>query len=289
MTLSSDHKALKESGYIFQRDSEHFTVRLRIPGGELSSEQLISVGELAREWGRGEVHLTTRQGIEIPWIKFESLGEITRALDENGMSPGSCGPRVRNISSCVGLPRCVNANCDTWGLAGRIDGRFFNVTLPTKLKIGISGCPNSCTKSQVNDVGVIAVVRPRIIPEICDGCGVCIRACREAAIKIEEELAEIDFSRCANCGDCIRTCPEGASVADHEGYSVFVGGNVGRHPRLAIKLVDFADEETVMAVLENSISLIAEEGERKERFGHLIERLGVGEATRRLLRGTPRY
>lgn len=278
-----DVDALKGSGYIFQRDSEHFTVRLRIPGGNISSRQLIRVGKISEEWGRGEVHLTTRQGIEIPWIKFESLADLTRALKEIGAPPGSCGPRVRNITSCVGLPRCPNANIDTLELAKKIDERFFNDMLPGKLKISISGCPNACTKPQTNDIGILGVIKPRIITRECDGCGACARGCKEAAIKIVDGTAEIDFTKCVNCGGCIRVYLIAANKAEKAGYTIFVGGNVGRHPRLAYKLVDFADEKTVFRVIENSIILFREEGERKERFGHLIERLGMGEFARRIL------
>jgi len=283
VTEKVDYEDLKKSGYIFQRDSEHFSVRLRIPGGELSSEQLMAIGKIAREWGRGEIHLTTRQGIEIPWVKFEQLGEVTKALEEAGTPPGSCGPRVRNISACVGLPRCPHANIDSQELAKKIDERFFKVVLPTKLKIAISGCPNACAKPQINDIGIMGVVKPRIISEKCDACGICVRICKEAAIKIVNDVAEIDFIKCVYCGACIRGCPTGASAADLEGHTIFVGGNVGRHPRMAYKLLDFADDETIFHVIDNSIKLFEEEGLRKERFGHLIERRGLGESLTRLL------
>ena len=153
------------------------------------------------------------------------------------------------------------------------------------MKIAISGCPNSCTKPQVNDIGTTGVVRPRIIPERCDGCGDCVRACKEGAIKIVDGVAQIDYNMCVYCGICIRICPRSADVADREGYTIFVGGNVGRHPRFAVKLVDFADKEVIFKVIENSIKLFEEEGERGERFGHLIERIGLGEALRRILPG----
>lgn len=278
-----DVEDLKKSGYIFQSDSEHFTVRLRIPGGDLSSEQMIGIGKIAEEFGRGEVHLTTRQGAEIPWVRFEELGEITKRLEEIGTPPGSCGPRIRNISSCVGLPRCPNANVNSQELAKKIDERFFDVVLPRKLKIAVSGCPNACAKPQINDVGLMGVVKPKIIPELCDGCGDCVRKCREAAIKIVSGVAEIDFTRCVYCGECVRACPKNADVVDREGYTVFIGGNVGRHPRFAHKLIDFADHDAIFRVIERSIKLFKEEGERGERFGQLIERLGLGDSIRRLL------
>jgi len=73
-------------------------------------------------------------------------------------------------------------------------------------------------------------------------------------------------------------------VAEHRGYTVFVGGNIGRHPRLAYKILDMADEEAVFRVIENIVELLKEKGERKERLGHLIERLGLGESLGRLSR-----
>jgi anaerobic sulfite reductase subunit C len=278
-----DVEGLKKSGYILQRDAEYFTVRLRIPGGRLTSKQLISLGEVAERWGRGEVHLTARQGVEIPWVRFEHLSEVTRALEENGTPPGSCGPRVRNISACPGLPFCSHANIDTQALAEKIDRLFFDVDLPVKVKIAVTGCPNSCAKPQVNDIGIMGVVKPRIIPEACNGCGRCVKICREGAIKLIGGIAQIDYTRCVYCGECVRGCPTGGDVADRMGYTIFVGGNVGRHPRLAQKLLDFAEEEAVFKIIENCLKLIREEGAWGERFGHLIERIGLGEAFRRIL------
>lgn len=275
-----DLEELKKSGYIFQRDAEHFAVRLRVPGGDLSSEQLMAIGTIAGRWGRGDVHLTTRQGIQIPWVRFEDLGEVTKRLEEVGAPPGSCGPRVRNISSCVGLPRCHHANIDSQELAKEIDERFFDVDLPTKLKIAISGCPNSCAKPQLNDIGVMGVVKPRVIPERCDGCRRCVRTCKEAAIKMVDNRAGIDYTKCVYCGECIRTCPIGAVVADKEGYTIFIGGNVGRHPRFAQKIHAFGDKETIFQVIERTIKVYRERAEKGERFGRLVERLGLSEFLR---------
>lgn len=278
-----DYEKLKKSGYIIQRDPQYFTVRLRVPAGELTSAQVDVLAELARKYGRGQIHLSARQGIQIPWVKYNKLGEITKVLTEIGTPPGSCGPRVRNISACVGLPQCPHANIDTHEVAKKIDEKFFGKDLPTKLKIGITGCPNSCAKPQVNDIGIMGVIKPKIIPEKCNGCGLCVDICKEAAIKIADGVAVIDFTKCVYCGECIRVCPLDADVAEREGYTIFVGGNVGRHPRLAYKILDFADEDTIYRVIENSMRIFEEEGVSRERFGHLIERLGVGEFVKRLL------
>jgi sulfite reductase subunit C len=278
-----DYEELKKGGYIVQRDPDYFTVRLRVPGGVLTSKQLIALGKIASKYGRGRVHLTTRQGVQIPYVDYNKLGEITEELKEIGMPPGSCGPRVRNISACVGLPECPQANINTYKIAKKIDERYFGRVLPTKIKIGITGCPNSCAKPQLNDIGIMGVVKPKIIDEKCNGCGFCVTTCREGAIKIVDGKAVIDYNRCIYCGDCIRVCPQDADVIEKRGYTIFIGGNVGRHPRLAHKIITFADEETVFRVIENSLKIFEEEASRKERFGHLIDRLGIGEFLRRLL------
>ena len=273
---------LKKSGYILQRDGVHFTVRLRLPGGEITAAQLRALADVADEYGRGELHITTRQGIQIPWVDFDKLKEATVKLDRIGAPPGSCGPRVRNISSCVGLPRCPRANADTLALTREIDNRFFDRDLPGKLKIAVTGCPNSCAKPQVNDIGIMAVVRPRIIPKKCDSCGSCLRACKEAAISMGNHIPRIDYAKCISCGDCIKACTLCASVEDRSGYSVFLGGKVGRHPRLAFKATSFSDEEEVLSIIEGSIKVFRDRGLRKERFGAFIERIGIYEFLRDL-------
>ncbi len=277
------YEELKKGGYIVQRDPEYFTIRLRIPAGDLTSEQIINLGKIAKEYGRGTLHLTARQGVEIPWVKYEQLGDITGVLKRNGTPPGSCGPRVRNISACPGLPICTHANINPSELARKIDEMYFDSSLPTKLKIAITGCPNSCAKPQVNDIGIIGVVMPKIIPEKCNGDGLCTRICKEAAIRLVDGKAVIDYSKCVYCGECIRVCPSGADVPEREGYTIFVGGRVGRHPQLAYKLIDFGAEETIFKVIENSLKVFREEAFPGERFGGLINRIGIGETARRLL------
>ncbi|HIE18361.1 TPA: 4Fe-4S dicluster domain-containing protein [Candidatus Bathyarchaeota archaeon] len=278
-----NYEDLKKGGYIVQRNPEYFTIRLRVPGGNLSAEQLKTLAEIAEKYGRGQIHLTTRQGVQIPYVKYENLGEITEELKKIGTPPGSCGPRVRNISSCVGAPECPQALINTYELTRKIDERYFGRDLPTKIKIGITGCPNSCAKPQLNDIGIMGVVKPKIITEKCNGCGLCMETCKEGAIKIIDGKAVIDHNRCVYCGECIRVCPVDADVAEKRGYSIFIGGNVGRHPRLAQKIIGFADEETIFKVIENSLKVFKEEAVQNERFGHLIERIGLGEFLKRVL------
>jgi len=282
-TKEINYEDLKKGGYIVQRDPQYFTVRLRVPGGNLSSEQLKALAEIAKKYGQAKVHLTTRQGVQIPYVKYENLAEITEDLKKIGTPLGSCGPRIRNVSACVGAPECPYTNVNTSELARKIDERFFGGDLPTKIKISISGCPNACAKPQLNDIGIMRVVKPKIIPEKCSGCGLCREVCKEGAIKIEGRKAVIDYNKCINCGECIRVCPTDADAAEKEGYTIFIGGNVGRHPRLAQKIIDFADEETVFKIIERSLQIFKEEAASNERFSRFIDRIGIGEFCRKVL------
>ena len=65
---SIDYAALKSGGIIMQKDDDFFAIRLRLPGGSIPADKLPWIAEVARKYGRSEVRLTARQGMEIPWI-----------------------------------------------------------------------------------------------------------------------------------------------------------------------------------------------------------------------------
>jgi len=276
---------MRRNGLIQQRDPKFFICRLSIPAGILTAEQLETISKLANEYGNGEVHISTRQGIQIPWVPYERLGEIQEKLKENGTPTWGCGPTIRNIIACPGYPECRNANIDTRKLAYKIkdfiDEMELGHNLKGKFKIAIAGCPNSCANVYSNDVGIVGVIRPRVNEEICNGCKVCVAICKEKAITIVNEKAIIDFEKCVYCGDCIRLCPFDAIEPEKEGFNIFLGGKQGRHPSLAKKLVEFADEDTVLSIIEGAVKVFEKEGladgVRKERFGALVERLGFDE------------
>ncbi len=279
-----DLEELKKSGYIIQRDGGRFTVRLRLFGGDVTSDQLTVLSEIAEKFGEGRVHITTRQSFQIPNVDYERLGEITKKLTEIGLPPGSCGPRVRNIVACVGLPECSYSNINTQKIAKKIDERYFGRDIPTKLKIAVTGCPNSCAKPQLNDIGVVGVVEPRVIVDKCDGCRICVDICKEKAIKIVNDKAVVDYPKCIGCGQCIRVCPRDAKVAKRSGYNIFIGGRVGRHPQLARLMTEFAGEKTIYGVIENSIKLFQEKAIIGERFGGFIDRVGIDEVKKHVLK-----
>lgn len=276
MAELADLTILKRGGFIKQRQLDFFAVRLRAPGGSVTTAQLAAIQEAADRYGRGEVHLTARQGIEIPWVRFESFDALKTSLACVDIIPAGCGPRVRNVMACPGSAICARGLQDTQALARELDNRFFGRELPIKkFKIAISGCPNSCTTPHVNDVGLVAVSEPELDADACSGCGLCVDGCREGALVMEDGLPVWDTAKCQFCGDCIAVCPLDAWKALRAGYDLFVGGKVGRHPRLGTKIAGFLPADDVPGVLDGIVDFVKKHGNAKERFGVLLDRLGT--------------
>ena len=83
-----------------QKQKGYGSLRLAVIGGNLTAENIKKVAEVAEKYGRGYVHMTSRQGIEIPFIKVEELAEVKEELAKGGVGTGVCGPRVRTITAC---------------------------------------------------------------------------------------------------------------------------------------------------------------------------------------------
>ena len=101
--MAVDYKTLKKGGFMRQKQKNNFSLRLRVVGGNLTATQLAKVAEVAEKYGDGYVHLTSRQSVEIPFIKIDDIEDVKNALAEGNVEPGVCGPRVRTITACQQL------------------------------------------------------------------------------------------------------------------------------------------------------------------------------------------
>lgn len=146
-----------------------------------------------------------------------------------------------------------------------------------KLIVSISGCANSCSQPQIADFGVQGRARPVVGPGECSGCGACVGVCREGAIRIDSGAPFLDRSRCIDCGDCAAACPVRAISVEQQGFSVLMGGKLGRHARLADVLFDLTDEATLPAALEVCCGIFARDLIAGERFADTVERIGADE------------
>lgn len=271
-----DLRKLKAGGVIKQGQKDLFSVRLRIVGGEVTSRHLSVLAEVADKYGRGRVHLTARQGVEIPHVKLEDIDAVRRELELAGLKFGACGPRVRTIVACQGSEVCRNGLADTGGMARKLDERFYGAEAPHKFKIALSGCTNNCLKAQENDFGAVAGVLPRWDESLCTYCGLCQEVCRPGALEMNGEGVTIDGASCDLCGDCTAACPTEAMAAGRKGWMVYVGGKMGRRPTLARRVPGFWTEEEVFGLLEATIGFYRERGQERERLADTLERVGFG-------------
>jgi len=154
-----DIKALKSNGLMKQKEKDLFSLRLRVVGGHITSEQLAKISEVAGKFGKGYVHLTTRQGVEIPNVHFSRLEALKEELAKAGLEPGAGGNKLRTVTACQGK-ECAHGLIDCYFLAKEIEEEYFGIDgYPHKFKIGITGCPNSCIKPQENDLGIMGIRR----------------------------------------------------------------------------------------------------------------------------------
>ena len=174
--MAVDYATLKKGGFMRQKQKNNFSLRLRVVGGNLTAKQLAKIAEVSENYGDGYVHLTSRQSVEIPFVKLDDVEAVKDALAEGDVEPGVCGPRVRTITACQGEAICPSGCIDTYALAKELDDRYFAKELPHKFKFGITGCQNNCLKAEENDVGIKGGIKVSWKEDACIGCGVCVKA-----------------------------------------------------------------------------------------------------------------
>ena len=133
--MSVNYKELKKGGFMRQRQPNYFSMRLKSVGGHFTTEQLATIQSVAEKFGRGYIHLTSRQGIEIPFIHIDDIEAVKKFLAEGGVEVGVCGPRVRTITACQGNAICPSGLIDTAKIAADLDSRCGGRELPHKFQV----------------------------------------------------------------------------------------------------------------------------------------------------------
>ncbi|UUX93506.1 4Fe-4S binding protein [Methanoplanus endosymbiosus] len=240
-------------GVITEKDGKHCTLRIRVPAGVLSVEKMRGLADVAEKYGQENVHLTTRQALEISHIHNSMLEEIEKDLALINAPIGSERDEVVNIVACPGTDRCKFANIDSISLAKKLDHKLFGKSMPVKMRISVSACPYACTSPVLNEVGITGVVTPLRTPGLCTGCGSCTEYCKEEAIKVRQGIAEVDHDVCIRCGVCIESCPFDLISASERGYLITVGGKRGRHPKIGRELVEVNTEDEVVDIVDRLV------------------------------------
>ena len=272
---------VKGRGFLRNRGTDCFSGRVVTVAGLFTPEQLHAIAECAEKFGNGKVIFTARLAAEIVGIPFDKIEEAEKFMAESGLHFGGTGAKVRPITACKGTT-CVYGNIDTQALAKVIYDKFYigmrDVKLPHKFKIGVGGCPNSCMKPSLNDVGVEGCKSFSFDGELCRGCKKCAVAagCPTKAVSVVNGKAVIDATKCTSCGVCVGKCPFGA--VPKEAISVcriFVGGTWGKTQRMGTLLKAVYPIDEIPTVIEKVMLWYKENGYAKERLGAAIDRLGA--------------
>ena len=287
-------KKLKKNAFRVTKNRGVTASRVRVPGGFLKAEYLTLIQEIADKYGDGTVHLTTRQGFEIPGIDMEDIAEVNlmlqpiiEGLEINQEVPdkGYTAAGTRNVSACIGNKVCPFANYQTTNFAKKIEKAIFPNDL--HFKIALTGCPNDCIKARMHDFGIIGMTEPQFDKDKCVSCGACVRACKKKsteALHAENYRPVRDHSKCIGCGECVINCPTGAWTRSKEKYyRLAIMGRTGKkNPRLAEDFIVWVDEESIIKIILNTYKYVEEYIDKnapggKEHIGYIVDRTGFME------------
>ncbi len=153
------------NGIYGQRQGGHNQmVRVKLPYGSITPDQLDMFGQVADEYSRGWGHITTRQNIQLHFVELERIPAILRDLAAVGLTTReACGDTVRNVQGCHLAGACPYEALDISPWAEAAFQHFLHhplaQRLPRKFKINFSGCDTDCGQAMFNDVGVVATTR----------------------------------------------------------------------------------------------------------------------------------
>jgi sulfite reductase (ferredoxin) len=144
-------------------DDRYFMLRVRIDGGQLTSDQVRVIADISRRFARGTADVTDRQNIQLHWIEIENVPAIWEALESVGLSTTeACGDTPRVILGCPLAGIDADEVIDPSAQIGEVHERFIGEpafsNLPRKFKSVMSGCAAQCTVHEINDIAFVGVV-----------------------------------------------------------------------------------------------------------------------------------
>ncbi|SEG81526.1 nitrite reductase (NADH) large subunit [Thermomonospora echinospora] len=160
--LDGEQAALQDTNDHFLANLQKngtYSVVPRIPGGEITPDKLIVIGEVARDFGL-YTKITGGQRIDLFGARVDQLPQIWKRLVDAGFESGHAyGKALRTVKSCVGSTWCRFGVQDSVAMAIRLELRYRGLRAPHKLKSAVSGCARECAEAQSKDFGVIATER----------------------------------------------------------------------------------------------------------------------------------
>src|SRR5215471_16279660 len=174
-----------------------FMLRIKLPAGRITPPQLRAVGELSNEFGRGEGELSTRQTVQLHYLKLASLPRVFDRLGEVGLTTaGACGDAVRNVTGCPLAGVAHDELFDVTPVLDEVTSFFYGnpdySNLPRKHKISISACAHRCNAPEINCIALVGAIH-----DGAEGFGVLVggglssvpRLARELGVFVRKEEA----------------------------------------------------------------------------------------------------
>ena len=148
-------------GIYGQRQPDVQMVRIKIPFGGMTANQVRRVAELAETYATGVSHITTRQDIQLHFVPLPQISTVMRKLEEVGLTTReACANTVRNVTACHLAGVCQGEVFDVTSYANTVAQHLLrnplNQSLPRKFKIAFSGCNHDCAMTPIHDVGLLA-------------------------------------------------------------------------------------------------------------------------------------
>ncbi|HEY8477474.1 MAG TPA: ferredoxin--nitrite reductase [Chloroflexota bacterium] len=164
--ITEDDKVrMKWYGLFFRKHTPgFFMLRIRIPNGIVTAEQVRCVAALAQEFGRGELDITTRQQIQVRWFRIEHVPDMFDRLERVGLDPRQTGmDNVRNVVGCplagVTAHELFDASPVVRAYTARLVGNKEFSNLPRKFNVAITGCVDNCVHLETQDVAFVPAVK----------------------------------------------------------------------------------------------------------------------------------
>ena len=237
---------LQHGAYGSRLRMDYSMVRIKVPGGEITPEQLEKIASLSEAFSIGSAHVSTRQNIQLHWVQLEDVSEVMRGLVEVGLTTReACGNSVRNVMCSHFAGVCPNEAFDATPYAKAI-ARFLLrnpmcQNLPRKFKINFSCC-DSHGLVRVADIGLVPTVK-KLSPS-----------------------SSLSSTTTENGGETIR------------GFKIYLGGGLGAASFIGHLLEDFTPEDRLLATCMATIRLFDRHGNRenmaRNRMRYLVHEMG---------------
>jgi sulfite reductase (ferredoxin) len=238
---------LQHGAYGSRLRMDYSMVRIKVPGGEITPEQLGKIASLSEAFSIGSAHVSTRQNIQLHWVQLEDVSEVMRGLVEVGLTTReACGNTVRNVMCSHFAGVCPREAFDATPYAKAI-ARFLLrnpmcQNLPRKFKINFSCC---------DDHGLVRVADIGLVPTVK---------------KLSSSSSSSTMTTTENSGETIR------------GFKIYLGGGLGAASFIGHLLEEFTPEHRLLATCMATIRLFDRHGNRenmaRNRMRYLVHEMG---------------